>query len=328
MPTDYYETLGLERGASEEEIRKAYRELARKHHPDLNQGDKAAKQKFQDVQQAFEVLGDEEKRKNYDRYGAGFESMGAGPQGWPGGGPRYRPGGAGPGGAEFDVDLGDLFGGPGGGAGGFADLFKQFSTGRAAGNGPGRRAPGGRGLRRGADLEHELTVSFSTAVKGGEATIGVQRANGSTESISVKIPAGIEDGKKIRLRGQGEPSPGGGEDGDLLLTIKVAPHPCFTRRGPNLNITAPITLAEAVSGAKIDIPTPRGTVTVSVPPGTNSGKRLRVKGQGVAAANKEAGDLFVELQIVLPGSLNDEEREQIAGLVGDRPANPRAELRW
>ena len=326
MPQDYYETLGLERGASDDAINKAYREMARKHHPDLNQGDDAAKKKFQDVQQAFEVLGDKEKRKKYDRYGHAFESMGGGgPQSWPGG--TGGPGG-GPGGAPFDVDLGDLFGG-GGGGGGFADLFKQFSGGRGPmPGGPTTNGPRRQGPQRGADLQHEITVPFRTATVGGEAALGVQRADGSSETITVKVPAGIEDGKKIRLRGQGDPSPTGGADGDLLLTVHVAPHPHFTRRGNRLEVTAPITLAEALRGGKIDIPTPRGTVSVSVAPGTSSGTRLRLKGQGIEPAGKPAGDLFVELQIVLPDSLTDEQREQLADLAGDQPVDPRADLRW
>jgi DnaJ-class molecular chaperone len=224
-----------------------------------------------------------------------------------------------------EVDLNDLFGGGGGGGGGFADLFKHFGGGAAGGAGAGRRpaAP-----RRGSDLEHELTVPFSSAVNGGEAALSVRRANGKTETISVKIPAGIEDGKKIRLRGQGDPGPGGGAAGDILLTIHVAPHPVFERRGTRLDLVAPITLAEAVLGAKIDVPTPRGTLTVSVPPGTSSGKKLRLKGQGVQPDGKPAGDLYVELQIVMPEGLSEEEQQQIADVSNRHPQTPRSNLRW
>ncbi|MEM6330010.1 MAG: J domain-containing protein, partial [Planctomycetota bacterium] len=168
----------------------------------------------------------------------------------------------------------------------------------------------------------------ATAISGGEAAITAPRAAAAPETITVKIPAGIEDGKKIRLRGQGEPGPGGAPSGDLLLTIRVAPHPCFTRRGTRLDITAPITLAEAAAGAKIDVPTPGGPVTLTVPPGVSSGKRLRLKGRGVAAEGKPPGDLFVELQIVLPDDLTDDEREQIAQITAGRPAAPRGDLRW
>ncbi|MEN1681499.1 MAG: J domain-containing protein [Planctomycetota bacterium] len=323
MSQDYYATLGVSRGASEDEIRQAYREMARKHHPDLNPDDAASKAKFQDVQRAFEVLGDEQKRKQYDRFGPGFESMGPGGPGgpWSGGAGSSNGGG-------FDVnmdDLNDLFGG--GGGGGFADLFKQFSgaqtTRRPHGPAGGRGAP-----PRGADLEHEITIPFATAVTGGEAAIGIEGQAGSSETITVKIPAGIEDGKKIRLRGRGNKSPAGGPDGDLLLLVHVAPHPHFRRRGDRLEVTAPITLAEALAGAKIDVPTPRGEVTLTVPAGVSSGKRLRVKGHGVAATGREPGDLYVELQIVLPDDLTEEERSQLIELLGDTTATPRADLRW
>lgn len=322
MAKDYYETLGVKRSASSDELSKAYRELARKYHPDLNPKDAAAKEKFQEVQRAFDVLSDPKKREQYDRFGPNFESMGGGPGG-PGGGRQGWPGGGYRGGAE-EVDLNDLFGGAGAGGGGFADLFKHFGGGMGGGAAGGpRTAP-----RKGADLEHEITVPFSSAVKGGEAALSVRRANGKTETISVKIPAGIEDGKKIRLRGQGEPSPGGGPDGDILLTIHVASHPEFTRRGTRLDVVTPITLAEAVQGAKIDVPTPHGAVSVSVPAGTSSGKKLRLKGQGVRPEGKPPGDLYVELQIALPEGLTEEERGQIAEIAERHPQNPRANLRW
>ncbi|TWT78094.1 Chaperone protein DnaJ [Posidoniimonas polymericola] len=322
MAKDYYETLGVKRSASADELSKAYRDLARKYHPDLNPKDASAKEKFQEVQQAFDVLSDPKKREQYDRFGPNFASMGGGPQGWSGGGPRTWSGG-GPGGpGNVEVDLNDIFGGAGGG--GFSDLFKHFGGAGAAGGPRGGRT----GPRKGADLEHELTVPFSSAVKGGEASLSVRRANGKTESISVKIPAGIEDGKKIRLRGQGEPGPGGGTDGDILLTIHVAPHPEFTRHGSRLDVVAPITLAEAVEGAKIDVPTPHGAVTVSVPAGASSGKKLRLKGQGVRPADKPAGDLYVELQVVLPEGLTDDEKRQIAEIAERHPQNVRSSLRW
>lgn len=316
MAEDHYKTLGVSRTASRDEVSKAYRELARKYHPDLNPKDESAKKKFQEVQQAFDVLGDPKKREQYDRFGPNFESMGGGaPHGWPGGAGRGGPG-------DVEVDFSEVFGGAGGGS--FADLFRHFGGG---GGGPGasRRA---RPPQRGADLEHELTVPFATAVNGGQAALSVRRADGKVETINVKVPAGIEDGKRIRLRGQGEPSPGGGPDGDLLLTIHVAAHPMFERRGSRLDVVAPITLAEAAMGAKIDVPTPRGAVSVSVPAGASSGKKLRLKGQGVRPEGKPPGDLYVELQIVLPEGLSDEEKEQLAAVSHNHPQNPRAHLRW
>lgn len=320
MAKDYYETLGVKRAASADELSKAYRELARKYHPDLNPKDNSAKEKFQEVQQAFDVLSDPKKREQYDRFGAGFESMGggggaAGPQGWPGGGFSGSHGG------QAEVDLSDLFGG-GAGAGGFSDLFKHF------GGGAGGAGARPRGPQRGGDLEHEMTVPFASAVKGGEAAVSVRRANGKSETISVKIPAGIEDGKRIRLRGQGDPGPDGGPAGDILLTIHVASHPVFERSGARLDLIVPITLAEAAAGAKIDVPTPHGTLTVTVPPATSSGKKLRLKGQGVKADGKPPGDLYVELQIVMPQDLTEEEQRQLAEISDQHRQSPRENLRW
>jgi DnaJ-class molecular chaperone len=318
MANDHYATLGISRSASDEEIRKAYRTLARKYHPDLHPDDATAKKKFQEVQDAFDVLSDEKKRSMYDRYGAGFEQMGG--SGRPGAGPQWRPGAGGQG-VEFDLN--DLFGGgaAAAGGGGFADLFKQFT--RGGGGATRQAAP-----QRGQDIAHEITVPFSTAVLGGEAAISLQRVDGKVEALTVKIPAGIEDGKRIRLRGQGEQPPGGQPAGDLLLTVHVAPHPSYTRRGKRLDIVVPISLAEALRGTKVAIPAPRGTITLTIPPGTSSGKKLRVKGQGIAPAGQEPGDLFAEVQIVLPADLADDVREQIAQLVDSSPSNPRRDLRW
>lgn len=317
MADDYYATLGVGRSASSDEIQKAYRELARKYHPDLNPDDPAAKERFQEVQTAFDVLNDDKKREMYDRYGSGYESMGAGPQAWPGGG--APPGGGPPGGPGFDVNLEDLFG-AGGQSGSFADLFKQFG-----GRGRGARR---NAARRGNDLEHELTVPFATAVTGGEAQIGVRRADGRTETIQVKIPAGIEAGKKIRLRGQGDPGAGGAPDGDILIKINVAPHPHYQRQGKRLDVRVPVTLHEAVAGAKIDLPTPHGVISLTVPPGTSSGKKLRVKGQGVKPGSEPPGDLVAEIQIMLPEDLRDEDSRQLAELTAGYSDQPRRDLTW
>ncbi len=319
MPEDYYSTLGVSQSASDEEIQKAYRELARKYHPDLNPDDEKAKRKFQEVQQAFDTLNDPEKRQMYDRFGHAYENASAGgPQGWGGGGPAGGPAG----GFSFE----DLFGGAagmgggGGGGGGFADLFKQF--------GQRGRGPQPSGPTRGSDIEHELTVPFTSAVLGGEAQISIMRPDGSTETLQVKIPQGIEDGKKIRLRGQGEEAPAGGPAGDLLIKVHVAPHPHFRRSGKRLDVTVPVTLAEAVRGAKVDVPTPHGTLSITVPPGSSSGSKLRLKGQGVQPASGEPGDLFTELQVVLPKGLTVEDREAIAGIADKYQDDPRSGLRW
>jgi curved DNA-binding protein len=321
MATDYYETLGVGRTASAEEIQKAYRNLARKYHPDRNPDDTSAKKKFQEVQAAFDVLNDAEKRKMYDQYGSNYEAF-----------TRGGPAGDGPGQGKwtystgpqtYPFDLNDLFGGAAEGStggGGFADLFKQFGRGASA-----RRRPR---AERGTDLKHELTVPFATAVLGGEAALSIQRQGGKLETIHLKIPVGIEDGKKIRLRGQGEPGTGEGPSGDILVTVHVSPHPFFRRTGKRLDVRVPVSLAEAVQGAKIDVPTPQGTIALSIPPGTSSGKRLRIKGHGVRPPNQTPGDLFAEIQILLPDGLTDEERQQLAEISSRHPQHPRAELRW
>jgi len=315
---DYYTTLGVSRKASDEEIQKAYRQLARKYHPDLNPDDAKAKENFQAVQNAFEVLNDPKKRDMYDRYGSAYESVGPGGPGSAGPQPWANSGGPG-----FDVNLEDLFGGgAGGGAGGgFSDLFKNF--GQRGKQQTRRAAP-----TRGSNIEYELTVPFTTAVLGGEAQIAVQRHDGRTETIQIKIPQGIEDGKKIRLRGQGNPSLDGGPDGDLMIKIKSAPHPHFHRQGKRLDVRVPITLTEALSGAKIDVPTPHGTITLTVPPETSSGAKLRLKGQGVRGGKGSPGDLLAELQIILPKNIQAEDREQLESILAKYAENPRTELQW
>jgi DnaJ-class molecular chaperone len=317
MEDDYYKILGLARNASAAEIQKAYRQLARKHHPDVNPDDQTAKAKFQQIQKAYEVLNDSEKRELYDRYGSSFESMGAG---GPGGGAWHS---SGPRGAEFDFS--QLFGGPSGGSAGFegfGDVFRQFGGQPAGGARRARPRP-----QRGSHLRHELKVPFVTAVVGGESRLNVRRAEGKIEEITVQIPAGIESGKTIRLRGQGEPSPSGGQPGDILIAIQVAPHPHFERRGRNLEVSVPVTLAEAGLGAKIDVPTPKGVITLTVPPGTSSGKRLRVKGHGVQSKDG-TGDLYAVIQIVLPSQVDAESAELIRKLDERQAITPRDDLRW
>ena len=311
MDEDYYRILSVSRQASEADIQKAYRSLARKYHPDVNPDDTAAKDKFQQIQRAYEVLSDSEKREMYDRYGSSFESMGAGG-----------------GGNQQEFDFSQIFGAhPGAGSagfeGGFGDIFRQFAGGAprsASGHAPPRP-------QRGANIRHELEVPFRSAVIGGEARLNIKRPNGKVESISVKIPAGIESGKTIRLREQGEPSPNNGKSGDIMITVRVAPHPYFQRRGNNLELQVPVTLAEAALGAKIDVPTPNGTITLTVPPSTSSGKRLRVKGHGIQS-KKNSGDLYAEIQIVLPKTIDDESAGLIRQLSERQPMNPRADLQW
>ena len=322
MAEDYYQTLGVSRDASAADIQKAYRKLARKVHPDLNPDDKTAKAKFQEVQRAFDVLNDASKRELYDRYGSSFESMGAA-----GGGPRGGRGAWGSGAGGEEVDFSQLFGerfGGGDPSGVFGDIFSQF---RRAGAGGRRRAAPARG----ADVSAEIEIPFGISVLGGETQISLQRPDGQVESLSVKIPAGISEGKKIRLRGKGEAIEGA-TPGDLLITVHVSGHPWFTRNGDNLEVRLPVTLAEAALGAKVDVPTPRGTIALTIPPGTSSGKRLRVKGHGVAGRNGKAGDLYAEIQIVLPAKLDEQSIELVKQLDAHTestdPQQPRKDLRW
>ena len=327
MAEDFYGILGVSRDASQAELDKAYRKLVIKHHPDHNPDDKGAKDRFTRIQNAYDTLSDPEKRKMYDRFGADYEKFahagGAHPyQG------RGSGGGAGP---QFEFDFG------GAGAEGFdlEDLLRGFGAGGAAGSpfgagrggaawgGPqGRRAPA-----RGADVSAEISVPFRLAAQGGETAFQLQRG-ASTETVTVRIPRGIEDGKKIRLRGQGEPSPMGGESGSLILTVRVEPHPFFSRKGNDLTVRVPVTPAEAALGGKVDVPTPKGTISLTIPAGSNSGKRLRVRGHGIENASGVAGDLFAELIVTLPEALGDEDKRALEEIARRHPENPRAGLRF
>ena len=319
---DYYKLLGVSRGATDDEIQKAYRKLARKYHPDLHADEdekdkERAKQKFQKVQQAYDVLGDPGKRQMYDRMGPGFDQMG-------GGGNPFGGGGANPFGGAGGIDLSQIFGGAGG-AGGFEDIFRQMG----GGGGPmGGRQPGPQAPPKGVDAEQEITVPFATAVLGGQHQLSLQRSNGKVERIDVKIPAGIEANKKIRLRGQGNSGGNGGPRGDLMITVKVAQHPNYSRKGLNLNVSVPISLVEAVEGAKIDIPTPHGTVSIKVPPNTSGGKALRLKGMGIKSKGR-SGDLIATLQIAVPEEVSDADVELLKQLDSSWASDSlRSELAW
>ncbi|MFM9026134.1 MAG: DnaJ C-terminal domain-containing protein [Planctomycetaceae bacterium] len=325
MAEDHYETLGVPRTASAEDIRKAYRDLALKYHPDRNPDDKAAQEKFKKIQSAFDVLNDPSKREMYDRYGSAFEGVGpGGPRGGWGGGPfpgGFPGGGAGgfPGGGEIDLE--SLFGG----AEGFAEMFRGAGGGAGARTARGRRRPA---QAAGADVTGRITIPFRLAIDGGKADFQVDRG-GSRETIEVKIPMGLPDGARMRLRGQGLPGTGG-PAGDLLLEVHVEPHPVFRRDGDMLEVTVPVTVAEAIAGAKVDVPTPWGTITLKIPPRTSSGRKLRAGGMGVRHANGSKGDLIAEVQIVLPEAAAPAALDRLleAAQAADGAANPRAALRW
>lgn len=320
---DYYKTLGVSREASADEIRKAYKKLARKYHPDVKPDDKDAADKFKKVQEAFEVLGDAEKREQYDRYGAAFQ----GGAGGAGRGPftgNWSPQGGGPGGSG-QVDLESIFGGQ-------IDLGDLFGGAFGGGGGGGKKA-GGRGRRRqaepmkGEDVHSEIEVPFQVAALGGSHGIQLSKSTG-TERLTVKIPAGVENGSVIRLAGQGNPGVNGGPAGDLMLTIKIAPHPWFQREGKDLLVDVPITPAEAALGAKVEAPTlSEGAVTVTIPPGTSSGRKLRLRGKGIRDPKSgTSGDEYVVVKVVVPKELDAETRKLYEQLAERPHESPREDL--
>ncbi len=283
LETDYYAVLGVPKDASDKDIKKAYRKLAQQYHPDKNPGDTAAEDRFKAASEAYAVVGDTEQRKEYDHARQMGQFVGT-----PGGGQRY-------------VRVEDLFG-EGGSfelfGGGMGDLF-----GRA------RNAP-----RQGRDLSAELGLTFHEAISGVTRDLSI---NGS--KVKVKIPQGVEDGSRIRVRGKGEPGPNGGPPGDLFVTVRAGTHPLFDRKGANLLLTVPITFTEAALGATISVPTLGGDpVKLKIPPGTPHGKTFRVRGRGVETP-KRTGDLLVTVEIAVPTDMSDEQRAKLEELAALAP---------
>jgi DnaJ-class molecular chaperone len=315
---DPYQVLGVAKDSSQADVKKAFRKLAKQHHPDQNPNDPKAKEKFSEVNAAYEIVGDEKKRAQFDRgeidaegkpRHPGFEGFEGFARGGPGGGRRS----SGPGSSHFEFN----FGGGGGGAGFdaadiFADLF-----GARGGSRPGFGGGGGRQMHEpGADITLEAAIPLETALHGGKARVLMP----SGRTLEVNVPAGIEEGKQIRLRGQGQPSPTGGPAGDALVTIKFEKHGLFRIEGRDLRLDLPIALYEAVLGAKVEAPTLSGKVELNLPPHSNSGRTLRLRGKGLPASGAlPAGDLLVTLRIVLPDGA-DEVRS-------DAPYDPRGELK-
>ena len=305
---DPYEILGVPRTASADDIKRAYRRLAKELHPDRNPGNPEAERKFKEVQAAYEVLGDKDRRQQYDQFGAG------GPP------PNFQQWGAG-GGSPFEgvnVDLG--------GFGDLGSIFEQFF--RRPGGGP----RGGRGRRqappqRGADVEYAVDVSFEEAARGCKRQIVMRREGQPDQRIEVQVPAGVTDGQRIRARGKGQPGAGGA--GDLLIRCRVHPHPYFRRDGKNILLEVPLTVPEALRGAKIDIPTLQGPTRLTVPPGTSSGARLRLRGHGIKSArDAQPGDMYVTIKITVPRELSPAAAELVDKLAEELPDNPRAALGW
>ncbi|MCE5200083.1 MAG: J domain-containing protein [Armatimonadota bacterium] len=295
---DYYKILGVDRNASDKEIKTAYRRLARKYHPDVNPGDKAAEEKFKEVSEAYEVLSDKDKRSRYDQFGQYWEQAGAGRPGGPG------PGPGGPGGG-FTFDFGG-FGGERvdfGGEGGF-DLFEMlFGEGRRGGGGAGatRRRP--QPPVKGADIESEMEISLEDAFTGTKKTFAI-----GGRRIEVTIPKGVKDGQKIRLAGQGEDGPAG--RGDLLIRIKIRRHPMFERTDDDLRTDIPVDYITAALGGEITVPTLSGRVTMKIPPATTGGRVFRLPGQGMPKVKDGGyGNLYVRVNIQIPETMNQKERE-------------------
>jgi DnaJ-class molecular chaperone len=314
---DPYDVLGVAKTATASEIKKAFRHLAKKYHPDQNKNDPKAKEKFAEANSAYEILGDENKKGQFDRGEidaegkprfSGFEGFGAGPGG-------FSRGQRGPGGAEhFEFHFGG--GGPGQGGAGFdpSDIFSDLF---------GAGARKARAPRRGEDVAMQVTVSLAEAVKGGHTRVFLPTGR----TLDVAIPVGIEDGKQIRLRGQGHAAPPGGEPGDAIVTVKIAPHPLFTVSGRDLKLDLPIAFYEAALGAKVAAPTLDGKVELTVPAGSNGGRVLRLRGKGLPAADgKPAGDLYVTLKIVLPEGADSEMEAFAQKWRSAKPYDPRKNM--
>jgi DnaJ-class molecular chaperone len=343
----YYDILGVTKNASEDEIKKAYRRLARKYHPDVNPGDKAAEAKFKELSEAYAVLSDKEKREQYDRLGREAFSFGGGQ-----GGDPFGPGGPF---AGFHFDFGDLGGAKGRArgqgprrtarSGDFRDIFSDLFGGGAGGG--FESAP-----RRGSDLEAETTIDFRDAVQGTTVQIGATRqrecpacnglghvgnnvcrtCNGSgvvaePHTMRVKIPEGVRDGQKIRLSGKGAAGTAGATAGDLLLLVHVRPHPFFQQKGSDIHTDVPITIGEAIRGAEIEVPTIHGAVRAKIPAGTQGGQTFRLSGKGVRKGKGGGyGDHYYKVQIVVPKQVSSEQREALEEIERAYDENPRAKL--
>ena len=289
---DYYKVLGIDKTASKDDVKRAYRKLAQKNHPDANKGDAAAEARFKEISEAYSILSNDQKRAEYDQMRKLIEA----------GGDRFY--GFTPGGDNVRVNIGDLFGN-GGGSSVFDDLIGGF--------GFRQRAP-----QRGADLESEVTLSFDDAISGATMTL--------ESGTKVRVPAGVKNGARIRVPGKGQAVPGG-QPGDLYVRVNVQPHAIFSSAGNgDIALTVPVTYPEAALGAKIDVPTLDGSVTVKVPPGTNSGKTLRVRGRGAPRPKGGHGDLLVKIEVEVPRKLSRREREALERFAEVHDSSPREHL--
>jgi DnaJ-class molecular chaperone len=314
---DYYATLGVAKGASEKEIKQAYRKLARKFHPDVNPGDKAAEARFKDINEAYEVLGDSAKRSKYDELGANWRQYeqaqragGANPfTGWnagQGGGPQsggFR--------TMTQEEMEDLFGD----SNPFSDFFTTFFGGGGGASAGARGARGRSRTRAGRDVEHELDLTLDEAYHGTTKRLALSHG-GRARTVDVRIPAGVGEGSRVRVPAEGEPGAGGGAAGDLYLRLRLAPHATFERRGQDLHTTVAVPVPTAVLGGEVEVPTMAGkTVRLKIPPFTQSGQLFRLKTYGMPARGSHAqGDLYAKVEAQIPTSLTAEEREHYDAL--------------
>ncbi len=338
---NYYDVLGVKKNASAEDIRKAFRKLARKHHPDVNPGNKQAEEKFKEISEANDVLSDPKKRKIYDQVGYYSDNIdpetaeayaragrNAGPagSGFGGGGFGGFPGAGYPAGGRGEVhfDFGDIGNAESGGGTNFRDIFSGIFGGFG-----GRAEP--QGPMPGTDVEYQVQIPFWTAIRGGTIRLTLQRPGPSgmqSEPLELRIKPGTRDGQRIRVQNRGNPGQKGGTAGDLYVIVKIEPHPVFRREGDDIYVEVPVMPWEAALGAKVDVPTIDGRAQLRVPPGTQSGQKLRMRGRGVRSATREGtqGDEIVEIKIVVPKVPNVEAKEQWHQLEKLHPEDPREEL--
>lgn len=312
---DFYEILEVSREASPQELKKAYRKLAKELHPDRNPDNKVAEERFKDVSAAYSVVSDAEKRKLYDEFGEMGLRDGFDPE-------AYQAATRGPGGFG-GFDFGDVFGGGagGGGRGGHVEFnLEDLFGGRGPSRGSYVRAP-----QKGADIHSEVTIDFREAVLGCMRELSLRSAEGE-RTLKVRVPAGVRNDGKIRLRGQGGPGALGGPAGDLVLKVKVRKHPYFSMRGKQLHVRVPVTPLEAYSGAKVTLPTPEGSVQLSIPAGSQNGSKLRLRGKGIQHKGKPQGDLIAHLEIILPQGHSEEVEEALTTVQEAFEGDPRGGL--
>jgi curved DNA-binding protein len=320
---DYYQTLGVTKSASDKEIKQAYRKLARKHHPDVNPGDKSAETRFKEINEAYEVLGDPEKRRKYDELGANWrmyaqaqqagQGFGAGSP-FGGGGGAWNINAGGPGGYRTmtEEEMHDLFGDEDP----FSDFFKTFFGGGGAREaGPRGRQTRAPRTQKGRDIEHEVELTLEEAYHGATRRISIKQG-GHARSVDVRIPAGVKDGSRVRAAGEGESGANGGASGDLYLRVRIRPHPIFERDGNDLRAKVAVPVTTAVLGGEAQVPTITGSVRLKIPETTQSGQVFRLKGHGMPSVGKpdQRGDLYATVEVQLPRALSKDQRQHYEAL--------------